>query len=213
MTIPDEILDLDLVKIGMYIYIKRKCGKAGECDVSMKELGERFGLTRPTTSRYLTELYNLKVLFQNGHQTDTKRTLITLKPNGLDSIGGHQTDTKRTLITLKPNGLDSIGGHQTDTKRTPEQELKERKLAFGMQLKPFSGTYPRPMLVEFYNYWTEVKEGGRKMRFEKEKTFEIAKRLARWSKNNYGKSSSEQRMHTDGTVLHAEQMDYTKGTW
>lgn len=191
MTIPDEILDLDLVKIGMYIYIKRKCGKAGECDVSMKELGDRFGLTRPTTSRYLTELYNLKVLFQNGHQTDTKRT----------------------LITLKPNGLDSIGGHQADTKRTPEQELKERKLAFGMQLKPFNGKYQRSMLAEFYNYWTEVKEGGRKMRFEKEKTFEIAKRLARWSKNNYGKSSSEQRMHTDGTVLHAEQMDYTKGTW
>lgn len=191
MTIPDEILDLDLVKIGMYIYIKRKCGKAGECDVSMKELGDRFGLTRPTTSRYLTELYNLKVLFQNGHQTDTKRT----------------------LITLKPNGLDSIGGHQTDTKRTPEQELKERKLTFGMQLKPFNGMYQRSMLAEFYNYWTEVKEGGRKMRFEKEKTFEIAKRLARWSKNNYAKSSSEQRMHTDGTVLHAEQMDYTKGTW
>lgn len=191
MTIPDEILDLDLVKIGMYIYIKRKCGKAGECDVSMKELGDRFGLTRPTTSRYLTELYNLKVLFQNGHQTDTKRT----------------------LITLKPNGLDSIGGHQADIKRTPEQELKERKLAFGMQLKPFNGMYQRSMLAEFYNYWTEVKEGGRKMRFEKEKTFEIAKRLARWSKNNYGKSSSEQRMHTDGTVLHAEQMDYTKGTW
>lgn len=191
MTIPDEILDLDLVKIGMYIYIKRKCGKAGECDVSMKELGDRFGLTRPTTSRYLMELYNLKVLFQNGHQADTKRT----------------------LITLKPNGLDNIDGHQTDTKRTPERELKERKLAFGMQLKPFNGMYQRSMLAEFYNYWTEVKEGGRKMRFEKEKTFEIAKRLARWSKNNYGKSSSEQRMHTDGTVLHAEQMDYTKGTW
>lgn len=74
MTIPDEILDLDLVKIGMYIYIKRKCGKAGECDVSMKELGERFGLTRPTTSRYLTELYDLKVLYTNGHQTDTYLT-------------------------------------------------------------------------------------------------------------------------------------------
>ena len=191
MTIPDEILDLDLVKIGMYIYIKRKCGKAGVCDVSMKELGERFGLTRPTTSRYLTELYNLKVLYSNGHQTDTKRT----------------------LIVLKPNTLDGDNGHQTDTKRTPEQELKDRKLAFGMQLKPFNETYPRPMLAEFYDYWTEVKEGGRKMRFEKEKTFEIAKRLVRWSKNNYGKSSSEQRMHTDGTVLHSEQMDYTKDTW
>lgn len=192
MTIPDEILDLDLVKIGMYIYIKRKCGKAGVCDVSMKELGERFGLTRPTTSRYLTELYNLKVLYTNGHQTDTKRT----------------------LISLKPKGLDSVGGHQTDTKRTPEQELKDRKLAFGMQLKPFSGTYPRPMLVEFYNYWTETKEGGRKMRFEKEKTFEVAKRLARWKKNDDERKLSRKASQDIGMVYHKEEDEFkNEETW
>jgi DNA-binding MarR family transcriptional regulator len=192
MTIPDEILDLDLVKIGMYIYIKRKCGKAGECDVSMKELGERFGLTRPTTSRYLTELYDLKVLYTNGHQTDTKRT----------------------LISLKPKGLDSVSGHQTDTKRTPEQELKDRKLAFGMQLKPFSGTYPRPMLVEFYNYWTETKEGGRKMRFEKEKTFEVAKRLARWKKNDDERKLSRKASQDIGMVYHKEEDEFkNEETW
>lgn len=192
MTIPDEILDLDLVKIGMYIYIKRKCGKAGECDVSMKELGERFGLTRPTTSRYLTELYDLKVLYTNGHQMDTKRT----------------------LISLKPKGLDSVGGHQTDTKRTPEQELKDRKLAFGMQLKPFSGTYPRPMLVEFYNYWTETKEGGRKMRFEKEKTFEVAKRLARWKKNDDERKLSRKASQDIGMVYHKEEDEFkNEETW
>ena len=192
MTIPDEILDLDLVKIGMYIYIKRKCGKAGECDVSMKELGERFGLTRPTTSRYLTELYNLKVLYSNGHQTDTKRT----------------------LISLKPKGLDSVCGHQTDTKRTPEQELKERKLAFGMQLKPFNETYPRPMLAEFYDYWTEVKEGGRKMRFEKEKTFEIAKRLVRWKKNDDERKLSRKTSQDIGMVYHKEEDEFkNEETW
>ncbi len=192
MTIPDEILDLDLVKIGMYIYIKRKCGKAGECDVSMKELGERFGLTRPTTSRYLTELYDLKVLYTNGHQTDTKRT----------------------LISLKPKGLDSVDGHQTDTKRTPEQELKDRKLAFGMQLKPFSGTYPRPMLVEFYNYWTETKEGGRKMRFEKEKTFEVAKRLTRWKKNDDERKLSRKTSQDIGMVYHKEEDEFkNEETW
>lgn len=192
MTIPDEILDLDLVKIGMYIYIKRKCGKAGECDVSMKELGERFGLTRPTTSRYLTELYNLKVLYSNGHQTDTKRT----------------------LISLKPKGLDSVGGHQTDTKRTPEQELKDRKLAFGMQLKPFNETYPRPMLAEFYDYWTEVKEGGRKMRFEKEKTFEIAKRLVRWKKNDDERKLSRKTSQDIGMIYHKEKDEFkNEETW
>lgn len=192
MTIPDEILDLDLVKIGMYIYIKRKCGKAGECDVSMKELGERFGLTRPTTSRYLTELFSLNVLFQNGHQTDTKRT----------------------LISLKPKGLDSVGGHQTDIKRTPEQELKERKLAFGMQLKPFGEIYPRPMLAEFYDYWTEVKEGGRKMRFEKEKTFEIAKRLARWKKNDDERKLSRKTSQDIGMIYHKEKDEFkNEETW
>lgn len=192
MTIPDEILDLDLVKIGMYIYIKRKCGKAGECDVSMKELGERFGLTRPTTSRYLTELYNLKVLYSNGHQTDTKRT----------------------LISLKPKGLDSVGGHQTDTKRTPEQKLKDRKLAFGMQLKPFNETYPRPMLAEFYDYWTEVKEGGRKMRFEKEKTFEIAKRLVRWKNNDDERKLSRKTSQDIGMIYHKEKDEFkNEETW
>ena len=192
MTIPDEILDLDLVKIGMYIYIKRKCGKAGECDVSMKELGDRFGLTRPTTSRYLTELYDLKVLYTNGHQTDTKRT----------------------LISLKPKVLDSVGGHQTDTKRTPEQELKDRKLAFGMQLKPFGEIYPRPMLAEFYDYWTEVKEGGRKMRFEKEKTFEIAKRLARWKRNDDERKLSRKASQDIGMVYHKEEDEFkNEETW
>ena len=192
MTIPDEILDLDLVKIGMYIYIKRKCGKAGVCDVSMKELGERFGLTRPTTSRYLTELYNLKVLYPNGHQTDTKRT----------------------LITLKPNRLDNISGHQADIKRTPEQELKDRKFAFGMQLKPFSEMYPRPMLVEFYDYWTEVKEGGRKMRFEKEKTFEIAKRLTRWKRNDDERKLSRKTSQDIGMVYHKEKDEFkNEETW
>ena len=192
MTIPDEILDLDLVKIGMYIYIKRKCGKAGVCDVSMKELGERFGLTRPTTSRYLTELYNLKVLYSNGHQTDTKRT----------------------LIALKPNGLDNVSGHQTDTKRTPEQELKDRKLAFGMQLKPFSEIYPRPMLAEFYDYWTEVKEGGRKMRFEKEKTFEIAKRLNRWKRYDDERKLSRKTPQDIGMVYHKEKDEFkNEETW
>ena len=192
MTIPDEILDLDLVKIGMYIYIKRKCGKAGECDVSMKELGDRFGLTRPTTSRYLTELFSLKVLFQNGHQTDTKRT----------------------LIALNPKWLDGVNGHLTDTKRTPEQELIDRKLALGMQLKPFNETYPRPLLAEFYDYWTEVKEGGRKMRFEKEKAFEMAKRLARWKRNDDERKLSRKTSQDIGMVYHKEKDEFKNGeTW
>ena len=115
---------------------------------------------------------------------------------------------------MKPNTLDGDNGHQTDTKRTPEQELKDRKLAFGMQLKPFNETYPRPMLAEFYDYWTEVKEGGRKMRFEKEKTFEIAKRLARWKKNDDERKLSRKTSQDIGMVYHKEEDEFkNEETW
>lgn len=44
--------------------------------------------------------------------------------------------------------------------------------------------YGKALIREFFDYWTEHNENGKKMRFEKEKTFEISRRLARWSKNN-----------------------------
>lgn len=92
--------------------------------------------------------------------------------------------------------------------------LAERRKTFAEALTPFlEKGYSKEMLRDFFNYWAQVNEGGTKMHWEKQKTFEIARRLATWKRNNYGKSSSEQRMHTDGTVLHTEQMDYTKGTW
>ena len=67
-------------------------------------------------------------------------------------------------------------GHQTDTKRTPE----ERKKTFVERLKPYLEQYGKDMLNEFYLYWTEKNENGQKMRYEMEKTFDIARRLARW---------------------------------
>ena len=40
--------------------------------------------------------------------------------------------------------------------------------------------YPEEMLEDFINYWTE---GKKKMRYQKQNTFEIKLRLLRWEKN------------------------------
>ena len=40
--------------------------------------------------------------------------------------------------------------------------------------------YPKDMLEDFINYWTE---GKKKMRYQKQNTFEIKARLLRWAKN------------------------------
>jgi len=48
---------------------------------------------------------------------------------------------------------------------------------------------------KFYDYWSESGENEKKMRFEKEKTFDIKKRIVRWMQNvnnNNNASQSEQ---------------------
>lgn len=36
---------------------------------------------------------------------------------------------------------------------------------------------------DFYRYWSEKNDGGHKMRFEMQKTFEVKKRIVTWMKN------------------------------
>ena len=59
--------------------------------------------------------------------------------------------------------------------------LKEKKLKFYEDCKPFLGKYPKEMLRAFYNYWTEMNKSGTRLRYELQQTFEISKRLATWA--------------------------------
>ena len=46
------------------------------------------------------------------------------------------------------------------------------------------GKYSQEMLDEFIGYWTEKNINGKKMRFEKEKTFGLSRRLSTWQRNS-----------------------------
>lgn len=63
--------------------------------------------------------------------------------------------------------------------------IDDRQNSFMEKLKPHLQEYPKEMLREFFDYWVEKNDGGRKMRFEMQKVFDIQRRLKTWSKNNY----------------------------
>lgn len=69
-----------------------------------------------------------------------------------------------------------------DKSATPE----ERALDFRNKVAEHLNEYSKEMLRSFYDYWTEMNDGGRKMRFETHKIFNIKKRLTTW-KNNESK--------------------------
>jgi hypothetical protein len=58
------------------------------------------------------------------------------------------------------------------------------------------------MLRDFYDYWTETNEGGRKMRFEMQKVFDMKRRLKTWDNNNKKSKNgtSKKQQHTDDLI-------------
>ena len=62
--------------------------------------------------------------------------------------------------------------------------LEQRQNQFKELLNQYSETYSQELLEEFHDYWTEINLNGRKMRFEKEKTFSLGRRLKTWYKNS-----------------------------
>jgi hypothetical protein len=79
-----------------------------------------------------------------------------------------------------------------------EQRIKENKLKFYEDCKPYLEKYPKEMLRAFYNYWTELNKSGSKMKYELQQTFEVGKRLATWAG----------RDKTGGSVLSFDNISY-----
>lgn len=53
--------------------------------------------------------------------------------------------------------------------------------------------YPPDMRAEFIDYWSEPDRAALpRMRFEKEKTWDLSRRLARWAKTDFGKTGRAQ---------------------
>jgi len=63
--------------------------------------------------------------------------------------------------------------------------IKDKEEIFKKEVQKFNS----PNAKEFIEYWTEPNKSGTKMRFELERTWDLKRRLSRWSNNNFEKAS------------------------
>lgn len=82
--------------------------------------------------------------------------------------------------TKQGESISSIDKQETNKQIT----IEERKTKFYSSLSLFVDEYPKQMLRDFFNYWSEHGENDKKLRFEKEKTFGIKQRLSTWHSRN-----------------------------
>lgn len=127
-------------------------------------------------------------------------------------------ETQKTQqVISKPRKPDTVNVTVTDTVNvngtvTETEIIKptidSRKLKFADTLRPYLEKYGRGMLTDFYEYWTEHNEDGKKMRFEyaKNQPFNVSRRLATWNKNNKNKSVTGKGTKKRGEGINADYL-------
>ncbi len=169
MTVPDKLFTHPWLDINVYMFVKRNT-KDGVLGVSQQRIADEFGTTRGKVRYILDKLYDEGLLF---HPTFTQ-----LSP----SIS---STAQQVTTTFHPPFAQS--SHKTES-------LEDRKKLFISRLQPYLDKYGRDMLNDFYQYWTQVNNSGKKMLWEMQRAFEIPNRLATWySKNKQRYNTSYER--------------------
>ncbi len=73
---------------------------------------------------------------------------------------------------------------EVKTREELKEETEKRKKEFYDSLVPFLEKYSKGMLREFFDYWSEMNKSCSKMRFEMQPTWDLARRLGTWDRNN-----------------------------
>lgn len=111
---------------------------------------------------------------QNDQQATSKRP------------ANDQQTTNRTRMTRMEEYINikekpPKGGKKKDAALAATLSRKE---VFYQSLVPFVGQYSKDMIMAFFDYWSEMNKSCTKMRYEQQPTWETAKRLATWAKND-----------------------------
>ena len=144
------------------------------------------GGSKETLPNNIYNNINNNIKETNSINTISKEKRFSLTPQM--SNQSTECDTPSLLNNQKEN-------EQGFPPKSPTRE--EREQAFREQADKFIPEYGRKMIDAFCDYWTEF--GGKKMRFEKEKTWELKRRLQTWKRNDEERKARYQRTATQTT--------------
>ena len=145
----------------LYGEITALSGKLGYCYASNNYFSDLYGVSKNTVSRWISDLNKLGFINIEVERNEKKQVIKR-------RIGIIQKDVRANYKMSKENN--------TSINNTSNINITKEK--FISEVMTFD--YPKDMLEDFINYWTE---GKKKMRYQKQSTFEIKLRLLRWSKN------------------------------
>lgn len=139
---------------------------------------------------------------QGKRKANARQTLS--HPNNNDNNDNNEEKEISTIVDTKKNEEDrkaEIERNKQEQKKKSDAAkaatIKRRKL-FYEELIPYVERYGEDMVRKFFEYWTEPNKSGTKMKYEIEKTWDLARRLGTWNNREpiNGKRDLFSQQHT-----------------
>lgn len=183
-----DLMKLDRTNaVNLFVYLLANADDNGTLIVSIRKISSELCIGVQTVRTLLKHWYITHIL---THQVTHQGSAITIC-----DIESYRVKKKRASTPANT---------PTNTPKT----IEERKADFAERLKPYLEKYGKDTLNNFYQYWTQVNDGGVKMLFEKQKAFQIPNRLATWRRNGYG---SNEKLPNGMNLQNSKEIDYGKG--
>ena len=95
----------------------------------------------------------------------------------------YDNDNDNEILSNESINKKEILSSDSIKKNAASAATLKRKEDFYHSLFPYADKYGKEMLRSFFDYWSEMNASQTKMRFEKQPTWELSKRLATWANN------------------------------
>lgn len=174
--------------------------KRGQLVTSYESLRERTGLSVRTLRTCLEKLEQTGEITRKATNKFSLLTVCNYESYQDENFENDKQPTSKRQPEDQP---------PTKPKKTKDEikaDTDRRMKEFYNSLIPYVQTYGKEMVREFYNYWSECNKSGSKMKFEQEPTWDLARRLARWSNNEKSyKSKSNDNVNNRTSTTAAER--------
>ena len=177
----------------IWVYLLTRCDHAGIWDADWE--AAEFFIGDKVNYRRLPKIITDKMQEIDGGNQYYIPSFIEFQYGELrENSKPHLSVLKRLkdkgLLTLKYKEKDKV----KDKTKVKDKKIREKEFSDNVKKKAVEvKNISDEQINNFIYYWTESNEGGKKMKFEMQKTFDIKRRLLKWRDNNieWGKTGKK----------------------
>ena len=159
--------------------------KKGDIVTSQKKLCKRFRWSNSKLRNFLKLLEKDQMITL---ETTSKATYISICNYGTyqeSQIAKKSQKNRKSIANKSEKNTNNNSNNVNNVNNVNKIKVHTKKITYILNDKKYLDKYGKPLLQAFVDYWCEQSINGIKMRYQKEKTFDIDLRLNTWSKNDF----------------------------